>query len=85
MKLKRVLLAISSLTMCLMAFPYDWYGKFSAVNPGLLLYSPQDVVIVSPTKVNDGKHVISPDTVAGPWEARLENGMPNTIVSDMEM
>lgn len=61
---------------------YQWDVKYSAVNPGLLLYTPEDVLIVSPQKFDNGKHVISPNPTKYPWEGRLENGMPNVIVSE---
>lgn len=61
---------------------YQWSVKYSAVNPGLSLYSPEDVLVVSPHKFNNGKQIISPDPIRYPWESNLENGMPNVIVSE---
>lgn len=55
--------------------------KYSAVNPGLALYSSNDVYINSPEKFENGRNIIKPDTIKYPWEKRLENGMPNVIKS----
>lgn len=56
--------------------------KYSAVNPALFLYNSDDVHINSPSKFENGKNVINPNPVTFPWEGRLENGMPNVIVSE---
>lgn len=56
--------------------------RFSAVNPSLFGYTPEDVYINNPQKYNNGTNVIRPDAEKYPWEARLENGMPNVIVSE---
>lgn len=56
--------------------------KFSAVNPSLFGYTPEDVYINNPQKYNNGANIIRPDINKYPWEARLENGMPNVIVSE---
>lgn len=77
-----LLCAWMSSTMVGYAQSYQWDVKFSAVNPALLLYSSDDVLIVSPQKFENGKHIISPDPTKYPWEGRLENGMPNVIVSE---
>lgn len=53
--------------------------NFSALNPALFLYTPADVKIKPPVKYKNGKHIISPNPSLYPWEAQLENGMPNVI------
>lgn len=53
---------------------------FSAVNPALFSYSTDDVYIQQPQKYNNGKQLISPNPQLYPWEAKLENGMPNALV-----
>lgn len=55
-------------------------GHFSAVNPALFSYSTDDVYIQQPQKYNNGKQLISPNPQLYPWEAKLENGMPNALV-----
>lgn len=64
------------------AFAQQSSVKYSAVNPGLLLYNKDDVTIVNPQKFENGKHIISPNPSQYPWEGRLENGMPNVLVSE---
>lgn len=54
--------------------------RYSAVNPALFLYQNGDVFVNSPQKYNNGNHLIIPSPVAYPWEAHLENGMPNVFV-----
>lgn len=54
--------------------------RYSAVNPALFLYQDGDVFINPPQKYNNGNHLVSPSPVAYPWEAHLENGMPNVFV-----
>ena len=56
--------------------------RYSAINPSLFGYTTSDVYINAPTKYNNGANVIKPDIDKYPWEARLENGMPNVIVSE---
>lgn len=56
--------------------------KFSAVNPGLVLYRPSDIVIIPPVKYKNGMNIITPNPQLCPWESRLENGMPNVIVDE---
>lgn len=53
--------------------------KYSAVNPAFSLYTSDDVYIRPPVKFENGKNIIKPDPARYPWEARLENGMPNVI------
>ena len=53
--------------------------KFSAVNPVFFNYREDDVFILPPEKFEYGNHIIPPDPVTYPWEARLENGMPNVV------
>lgn len=53
--------------------------KYSAVNPALFLYTVDDVYIKPLEKYDNGKNIIKPDPAAYPWEARLENGMPNVV------
>lgn len=53
--------------------------KFSAVNPVFFNYHESDVSILSPLKYENGRHIIPPDPITYPWEARLENGMPNVV------
>lgn len=53
--------------------------KFSAVNPVLFNYKTSQVYINPPVKFNGGKNIISPDPDRYPWEAKLENGMPNVV------
>ena len=53
---------------------------FSAINPVLFSYTTEDVFINPPQKYNNGTHLLSPDPQRFPWEQRLENGMPNTLV-----
>lgn len=55
--------------------------RYSAVNPALFTYTPRDVYIQQPQKYNNGRQLISPDPQRYPWEGRLENGMPNTLVA----
>lgn len=57
-------------------------ARFSAVNPALFGYTPNDVYICQPTKYNNGENVIKPDPEKYPWEASLGNGMPNVIVDE---
>lgn len=56
--------------------------KYSAVNPALFSYNTNDVYLNCPTKYSGGTNIISPDPQKYPWESRLENGMPNAIVSE---
>lgn len=56
--------------------------KYSAVNPALFLYSDEDVYLKPLVKYDNGKNIIKPDPITYPWEARLENGMPNVIRDD---
>ncbi len=58
------------------------YQNFSSVNPALYMYSTNDVQIIPPTKYNNGKNIISPLPAQYPWEAKMENGMPNPVVDD---
>lgn len=53
--------------------------KYSAVNPALFLYTVDDVYIKPLEKYDNGKNIIKPNPATYPWEARLENGMPNVI------
>lgn len=54
--------------------------RYSAINPALFSYFEKDVFINSPTKYNNGAHIISPAPSIYPWEKNLENGMPNVVV-----
>ena len=54
--------------------------RYSAVNPALFLYKDEDVFINPPQKYNNGNHLVAPSPIAYPWEAHLENGMPNVFV-----
>ncbi len=56
--------------------------KYSAVNSALFLYTVDDVHVNPPIKYNNGKNIISPDPTHYPWEAKLENGMPNVIMDN---
>ncbi|MCM1140189.1 MAG: hypothetical protein NC453_16610 [Muribaculum sp.] len=56
--------------------------KYSAVNPALFGYTSDDVYLCSPSKFDNGKNIIVPDIEKYPWEARLENGMPNVVVTE---
>ena len=58
------------------------FQRFSSVNPALFMYKTEDVRIVPPTKYNSGKNIIPPLPSQYPWEAKMENGMPNPIVDD---
>lgn len=53
--------------------------KYSAVNPALFLYKMEDIYIKPIMKYDNGKNIIKPNPTEYPWEARLENGMPNVI------
>lgn len=53
--------------------------KYSSVNPALFLYNAEDVFVRPPEKHNNGANIIRPNPQSYPWEARLENGMPNVI------
>lgn len=53
--------------------------KYSAVNSALFLYKIEDVYIKPVVKYDNGKNIIKPSPAEYPWEARLENGMPNVI------
>lgn len=54
--------------------------RYSAVNPALFLYQDGDVFVNSPQKYNNGNQLVIPSPIAYPWEAHLENGMPNVFV-----
>lgn len=56
--------------------------RYSAVNPALLLYKPQDVYIKPPVKFQNGKNIISPNPTLYPWEEDLDNGMPNVVMDE---
>ncbi len=58
------------------------YQNFSSVNPALFMYRTGDVQITPPTKYNNGKYIIPPLPDQYPWEAKMENGMPNPVVDD---
>ena len=58
------------------------YQNFSSVNPALFLYRTEEVKINPPTKYNNGRHIIPPLPEQYPWEAKMENGMPNPVVDD---
>lgn len=53
--------------------------KFSSVNPALFLYASDDVYVCQPDKYDKGRNIISPNPKTYPWEAKLENGMPNVL------
>lgn len=53
--------------------------NYSAVNPALFAYKEEDVYVRPLTKFNNGRNIIKPNPAAFPWEARLENAMPNVI------
>ncbi len=58
------------------------YQNFSSVNPALFMYRTDDVQVTPPTKYNNGKYIIPPLPAQYPWEAKMENGMPNPVVDD---
>ncbi len=58
------------------------FQNFSAVNPGLFLYTTKDVHVNSPIKYNNGRNIITPTPTTYPWEKNLGNGMPNVIVDN---
>lgn len=58
------------------------YQNFSSVNPALFMYRTDDVQITPPTKYNNGKYIIPPLPDKYPWEAKMENGMPNSVVDN---
>lgn len=74
------------IVLCFLLVTFSVYSqneqKYSAVNPALLLYSTADVYVNPPIKYKNGKNIISPDPAHYPWEAKLENGMPNVIKDD---
>mgnify|MGYP004444746015 FL=1 len=55
--------------------------KYSSVNPAMTIYSSNDVFLACPTKYKNGENIIKPNPSLYPVEGRLENGMPNVIVS----
>ena len=74
---KITLLTIVSLLSLSVYAQYE--QKFSAINPVLFNYKTSQVYINPPVKFNGGKNIISPDPDRYPWEAKLENGMPNVV------
>lgn len=53
--------------------------RFSSINPVWFGYTAKDVNITSPQKYNNGQYIIAPNPAKYPWEAKLENGMPNVL------
>lgn len=53
--------------------------SLSALNPAFFLYDTGSVFIRQPEKHNNGANIIVPDPQHYPWEAKLENGMPNVL------
>lgn len=54
--------------------------RYSAVNPLIFNYNRDDIMVVAPIKYNNGSNIIVPQPHNYPWEAKLENVMPNVIV-----
>lgn len=83
MRLKQAILIIPVLVILsqngLSAQPNE---RFSATNPIWFTYKSDDVYLRPLVKYNNGANIISPDPTRYPWEARLENGMPNVIVDE---
>lgn len=77
--MKKIVLSILLLIAAIPSLFAQAVQNFSALNPAIFLYTPRDVYVKSPTKYQNGKHIISPDPTQYPWEAQLENGMPNVI------
>ncbi len=77
---------INYLTLFLLLSSYvvmaQSYQNFSSVNPALFMYRTDDVQVTPPTKYNNGKYIIPPLPAQYPWEAKMENGMPNPVVDD---
>lgn len=72
--------------LCTEALWAQYKQNYSALNPALFLYHDADVYLDNPVKFNDGQQLIVPDPQRYPWEATLENGMPNvTIDTDRDI
>lgn len=77
-----VINSVLALFLCqntIFAQPTD---RYSAVNPILFHYTVDDIYLRPLTKHNNGANIISPNPTTYPWEARLENGMPNVLVDN---
>ena len=74
--------SVLALIVCQNTINAQSIDKYSAVNPLLFHYTADDIYLRPLTKYNNGENIIHPDPTTYPWEARLENGMPNVIVDD---
>lgn len=77
--MKKIALSILLLIAAIASLFAQVEQNFSAINPALFLYTPRDVYVKSPVKYQNGKQIITPNPTLYPWEAQLENGMPNVI------
>lgn len=56
-------------------------SRFSSVNPVLFLYTADDIYINTPSKYNNGNHLLRQNQEQYPWEDRWDNGYPNAFVA----